>query len=422
MPVWMDASMNLALGEILEIATRTGKNGRPVIEPAEFILFEQGLKPVWRLSNITMQTCRSISRMMRAGGLHVVSPSSSYSFGNNGLITGPSSARDAMVWMFISRDKALAEEAARWDDVEKNSSGAKRREATGRIGALLGYPKCCIEAYQALPDLIHQTAHMLFPHFSTFGIPDSRLNRFMPFPYVLHSPCSFNCEASLELARRVEKSILNEAPQFALSLAEAKRAPLLYWKHGAIMGFDGESDGRAIRYGKVTSADLSSLKDSGRLREMISEGDKLTISDGALIISRGGSIVRALTPEDTTAGYNPFILHWDTCKARRRTTPKILFFEASPGSLSEYRDFISSFGINNVTAERDSISTHDANDYNICVTDIRSPGAIAPIKTDRSAVITIGNVIAGADNCPHASNKAQLLDVIRDITEYGPHE
>lgn len=123
---------------------------------------------------------------------------------------------DTETW-FVARDRepALLAEASADDDV--------------LLGALLGYPACCVEAFAAsrfahsrgyeavLPDATGPTAFWLNPMLDVFG-----------WMLISHFPCSARCSSSVELARCAFAALARLYPGFALSTLWHLRSTVLW--------------------------------------------------------------------------------------------------------------------------------------------------------------------------------------------------
>lgn len=159
---------------------------------ADIIAMAAGLKPLMR-STLTPEQARNTMARYRHLRFH-------------GLITNDP-VRQGGVLLYLGLDRARVLAAARADagkdDVE--------------LGRLLGYPYCCVEAFQALPQP-HTAAAVLHARFRDFhGVGYYRLNciDLHVFHYVPWLPCSPNCE----LSRRYADAVATSLPALASRVA-----------------------------------------------------------------------------------------------------------------------------------------------------------------------------------------------------------
>ena len=106
--------------------------------------------------------------------------------------------------VFFARDPAAARACA---EVETRFTAGGMDVATfgRRMGRLLGYPECCVEAFVAAGRLATTADLNRLAHGRTesFRWELDCLDPLSPVTVVPHIPCRFDCEPSLALARRV---------------------------------------------------------------------------------------------------------------------------------------------------------------------------------------------------------------------------
>lgn len=124
---------------------------------------------------------------------------------------------------YAGRDPEALRRAVELDETEVSSrEPGRRRAAILELGRLLGYPPCCARAFANLErqDDEHVAAALLGPE------PPERLPwelQFLPpvDSLVLHYPCSLDCAASLDLARRTLAALEAESPGSAARRRDA---------------------------------------------------------------------------------------------------------------------------------------------------------------------------------------------------------
>ena len=145
--------------------------------------------------------------------------------------------------LYVSNDITLAERAKALDRMAESS-----RESDGAIelGALLGYPPCCVEAFSALP--------RRWPNRFPIAAAMARTTRFEPrlnnvaldrFAWIAWFPCSYNCEASLRIANAAAEAMSKDQPGRVTDADRRLAHPRLYIDDGQqaeLIGAHGTRD------------------------------------------------------------------------------------------------------------------------------------------------------------------------------------
>ncbi|MBI4567623.1 MAG: hypothetical protein HY719_04415, partial [Planctomycetes bacterium] len=206
--------------------------------------------------------------------------------------------------LFIGRDAALVEEAARRYD------SPRVEDAVERVGELLGYPACCRRAFAALEDRGDNTAVRLATAARTTGAYDWLLNNscvnLAPF-----YPCRYDCPEAARFARAVFDRLAEISPAYAARLRDMLRRPVLFfdaWRRLVFRGARLSPEG--LRYARVepdpqTPGAGAPPSDLGFARAMqehfINEvwpifagADQVHHDGAAFVLSRGGREVAVL--------------------------------------------------------------------------------------------------------------------------------
>lgn len=128
--------------------------------------------------------------------------------------------------VYVSGEASLAERAKELDRMAESS---REGDSAKELGALLGYPPCCVEAFCALP--------RRWPNRYPIAASMGRTNTFEPrlnnvaldrFAWIAWFPCRYDCEASLTLANAAAEA-LSQTHVAEMARAEATLAlPRLY--------------------------------------------------------------------------------------------------------------------------------------------------------------------------------------------------
>lgn len=255
----------------------------------EFALLAAGLKSVVKLERVPRGGADARLSALRARGLAAVRhPERRYGWGGADDV-GPG---DAFTTLLVALDESLAREAADCDLLEASSApSVDRLAASRRLGALLGYPPCCVAAYadafadprlRAAGDLGH-----LLPLNRTVRPLDPRLNRVgAARPLLSHHPCRLDCAASAAIGQAVLDALAALDPDAAVrALADLSR-PTLWWGSSAI-ALHGGWDGDVFRLTGASSGGRRGGADP-TLLAALSEADGLRARFGAVQLLRSG--------------------------------------------------------------------------------------------------------------------------------------
>jgi hypothetical protein len=206
------------------------------------------------------------------------------------------------VELYIARDAELARRAARLQAEEDPT------RALAEIGALVGYPPCCVAAFARQDDRANNSRNRYESRARTLA-PDGSTPA--PWPWELNNlhtmvapfyPCSYRCAAALAWARAALAELARAHPAFAAELGAVLSRPVLYFDHDHQLVFDGAADGGEILYRSVavlpsTAAQLAPLAAA------ISAGDRLSFDERELRVEGAGRTVLRLTRTDPALGF-----------------------------------------------------------------------------------------------------------------------
>lgn len=214
---------------------------------AEEIALAAGLKPLVRqlLDQDLVEATRA--RFEQAGFVVAVANVRYAGRGGKRRSFGVDDApADAQAPVFVGRDRAVAEAAAaceleRWD-VQAQP-----------MGALLGYPPCCVEAFATTPAPRPNRELAARALARTAGRPNPRLNTLdqAVFHYVPYSPCSLDCAPSLAYADAVAQLVRGRHPAFAAGVDASLAAHRLMVTDDVQVSLTGAVSGEAVEVGRV---------------------------------------------------------------------------------------------------------------------------------------------------------------------------
>jgi hypothetical protein len=174
-------------------------------------------------------------------------------------------------------------------------------EAAPAIGALLGYPACCVQAFAAQIDRADNSynryaiaARTAFgPGAWPSSLDDTAL-KLLP-----HFPCTYRCERSREQATQLLSALaLEDAPLQSKILAYL-RGPVLYFDHDHQIRLDGMiAEGGIVYHG--VSIPWSGTPPFAQLAGAVAQGDRVVLTESALTVQAGD--IRIVTLERTDPG------------------------------------------------------------------------------------------------------------------------
>jgi hypothetical protein len=269
--------------------------------PFELWSFRAGYKPVAFLTVEPGEVERTLAPF---GDVHVVRRERRVAVGAQDAWDDRRDRGAPRVELYVSRERALAERAAELQ-ADGNPSAA-----LDELGALLGYPRCCVEAFAALPDRRNNTAHRYAAahRTRTFPWPGSLSNLFVVvLPWYV---CRYDCAPSRERVSAALAALDAAHPGERARVEALLHQPVLYFTHDHQLVLDGIAehtrDGVRVRHrGAARPSCASSL---GRLGGVIAAGDELELDHHRLVVRRGGAVLTSLERTDPGLGFvAPFV-------------------------------------------------------------------------------------------------------------------
>ena len=264
----------------------------------EVVAYEHGLKPALYL---TLPRAEAEAFAARFADHHAARVDYLFTYDAVTDVRGRAPAapgEGTHVDLFLSRDPALV---ARARAIYEDPRGPS--EHLAEMGAMLGYPPCCVEAFAALPDRSNNTAirYAALARTRRLGLPFAPVLNNL-FAYVLPSfPCSYGCPRAVAQAEAVLDLLARAQPAAAAALREALARPVLFFDHARLVVLtEARQDADVLRYGGVVGGvsptDDRAVRDGFEraLGAVLSLGDGLRLTDGALEVLRGPERVARL--------------------------------------------------------------------------------------------------------------------------------
>jgi len=215
----------------------------------ETLCILQGEKPVMRLV-AAASAVPNIRRTLSGIGIHTAVSSwrlnTSYktSLGDSYTVNAPRQGdQNELLVVMASLDRSLAEQCL---GCEENGS------VPGELGELLGYPKCCVEAYETisadndwLAAILANSPLNLSYHYGANRLSYLFFERSLFYDYF---PCSLDCQPTQLITQKVRQVLSNHGMTlFAESIKNEMLAPILL-RGGILVYLRGArwEDGRLV--------------------------------------------------------------------------------------------------------------------------------------------------------------------------------
>ncbi|RJO65075.1 MAG: hypothetical protein C4523_16840 [Myxococcales bacterium] len=269
----------------------------PQVRDVEFWAVLKGLKPAQR-TEIEPSKYPRLKEIYEKNGVYIDCSSFVFGYRQDMMEKLSADAPGALIQYYASKDKrkvALLKDQEGFqfsnlltEEVAKPYSQVIA-EAIKTHGQLLGYPLCCIEAFQKVEH--HATPRIFFETFrnTTAGARAELNNLEGEMNFISHFPCSFNCAPSLQYVR----SLLDAFP--LSDRLEAHRGFYLYFINGGFIKLKVDRSTNPWAYRLIKASDgncKGSLKEEpcATVYKHILEGDSLLALDRIEIYKKGSRI------------------------------------------------------------------------------------------------------------------------------------
>lgn len=180
------------------------------------------------------------------------------------------------------------------------------------LGALLGYPPCCLAsfAHHGAWNVANPYADAASGTTAAHPLANPVL-RHTGLSYVVHYPCTFDCGATVAYGEAVRRAVYQMSPQLGHAADAAVSGPFLLLSGWNAFVFDGALHGRAaIRYRAVRPAPTNRV--DAELAALLSSGDEVVVRGDVLVVFKerrpiGSRQVRA----DRYAPEHPVVVDFD---------------------------------------------------------------------------------------------------------------
>jgi hypothetical protein len=277
-------------------------------KPAELVMLAADVKRVVKFEDIPIEKADAFVARHRDHYELVVTPP--YLKDYLMLRTRPTNRGvvGATVTIYASRDDT----AQRLAQLE-----ASDREAIHQAGMLLGYPECCVAAFEAdfarsrqQQDTLNDDATIRLLKTVSDGPGHPALNPLSDLELLSFYPCSLRCDAAIAYAAKVAGAISSSQPNLVEPIREALQRPVLFWRLPFFATFDGDVvDGqlhyRAFTVNAFPNRLVRRIQGllAAHLVDLLGDGDRIRIDGGTVVVLSGDRELRRLHPS-TPGGPN----------------------------------------------------------------------------------------------------------------------
>lgn len=159
-----------------------------------------------------------------------------------------------------------------------------------RLGAALGYPKCCVKFFMEHNDWPRQNQYAESAKVSSsFSWKANCLAKNTPWMLIFHMPCAFDCPATLEYSTLLLREIRGFDPHRADSIEKYLKQTIFVCNERlafTLLSAKQHEDGRTSYKGVKSLQQFIRLRDPqhDRYVEALNAGDSLDILDGVTFI------------------------------------------------------------------------------------------------------------------------------------------
>jgi hypothetical protein len=198
----------------------------------EILYLLHGIKPVVRQGFYDHEIgkvkdfCKENNLAIETAPYKVVLAEKDRRYSNKGFKVKVDDPRQGMYFVYISKDGRKAAMAEVFEYKNDHRS----------LGLLLGYPECCVDFFVKNEPVrskldsnyvvctLDNSKGIRYPYFTNIS------KRHMDVTLLNHFPCSFNCERSIELAKKHLKLIAELDPNLAMKYANQLKSSVLIGK------------------------------------------------------------------------------------------------------------------------------------------------------------------------------------------------
>jgi hypothetical protein len=136
------------------------------------------------------------------------------------------------------------------------------------------------------------------------------LTKDVTYSYIYHMPCSYNCQHTINLAKRVRAAIYEEEPGFVKLIDKHLKLPLLVFYERKFYAFEGEIKNNRLYYKKLYF--IGEMPENNLFEIELKKGDCVFLENkDVVILNKGKMIKRIEWHKKNFAPETPFIIQFN---------------------------------------------------------------------------------------------------------------
>lgn len=223
--------------------------------------------------------------------------------------------KEGSIHVFISRSKKKLEKCFKngwYPLIIKNRVIDRPLIDAFKFGYDLGYPECCVDFFQKYNNWCkYSYLYEVFKNTSNnkYHYLCNPFTKDVIYSYIYHMPCSYNCKATIELAKRVRSVIYEEEPEFVREIDRHLKLPFLIFYERKIYAFEGEIKNNKLYYKNVYF--LGQMPENNLYEPDLRKGDCVLLENKDVIILKRGKLIKRIKwRKKDFAPETPFIIQF----------------------------------------------------------------------------------------------------------------
>ena len=164
-----------------------------------------------------------------------------------------------------------------------------------RFGDNLGYPKCCVKffrernnwnKYSYLYEILKNTPGNKYHYLCNPFTKD------VTYSYIYHMPCSYNCNATIDLTRKIRDAIYAEEPGLVRRVDRHLKLPLLVFYERKFYAFEGEIKNKRVYYKNAYF--IGQMPENNLYEVDLKRGDCVFLEDKDVVILKKGRLINRI--------------------------------------------------------------------------------------------------------------------------------
>ena len=221
------------------------------------------------------------------------------------------SKKEDQIHLFISKDKNLLYKGIWYPVIIKNRLVFHPRIDNLKYGYVLGYPECCIRFYRKYNEWF-KYSHLYEIYMNTKSRPSFLCNPFLKdtsFSYIYHMPCSYNCEETIKLVKKLREEIKKREPDYVDLTDGYLKMPFLVFYERKLYCFDGVLKNNEIKYKRFYFPSIDKKKDT--YGEYLRDADTVRLEGRTIIFLKGDMVLNKIESElNNFAPEYPFLIQF----------------------------------------------------------------------------------------------------------------